>query len=296
MKGTENRKFARISIGKHWLWWAVAIVLVVGAFAYFLLPRFRYDAIVIHHSASEFDNYRTIRDSHQKTHGWRDAGYHLIFSNGKAGIPVGHLEATSRYRYLSYSLATKDVTCNVRGIHVCLVGNYESHSMPTSLRPAVAHAIRSLQQRYKIPDDRILFHGEDCSPSACPGKYMSKPSIRNWVAMLADQCADDVKQQQLGVIRNAGFSLYTLPWKMVAVLSFVIVVFVASFYVVYLWRYRQTERVDALYGGRTAKFLALGNVPPQEFGRPAPQAPICGGSPPGEPDQIAPLTLDFSHG
>lgn len=233
------------------------MLLCIIAIVYFLLPRFRFNSIIIHHTASEVDNYQTIRDFHRATPGWRDAAYHLILSNGKAGVSAGYLEATSRYRFLSYSLGTKNVNCNLRGIHLCLVGNYEAHPISSNLRPTVAHAIRSLQRRYGISDKRILFHGADCSPSACPGKFLSKSSLKNWIATLADQCSDDVKQQQLGVISKAGFSVYTLPWKMVVALALAVFLLVVGFYSIYLWHRRQIKRGPK---GGNAIFLALGTV------------------------------------
>ncbi len=169
-----------------------------------LFPGFRFTSIVIHHSASEHDNYKSIRAYHKKARGWNDAAYHLILSNGKAGVPLGYLEATKRYQFLAYSVATPKVSCAVFGINICIVGNYDTHPMPSKLQPTVAHAILLLQKKYGIKDDKILFHGKDCGASACPGRHLSKKKIRDWIKTQADQCPEDVKKQQRAVINQAG--------------------------------------------------------------------------------------------
>ncbi len=76
------------------------IVLVVFAF-FSISGKLRFNAIVIHHSASAVDNYHAIAEYQRREHGWRDAAYNLILSNGSTNVPLGYLEATGRYRFLS---------------------------------------------------------------------------------------------------------------------------------------------------------------------------------------------------
>ena len=114
-------------------------------------------SIVIHHTASTVDNYESIRKAHLRR-GWSDAAYHLILSNGSTEVPLGHLESTWRHRLSLFSVATRSKTCNVAGLHLAVVGNFETGEVPVELRPALAHAVTSLQRRYGIPDDRIFLH------------------------------------------------------------------------------------------------------------------------------------------
>jgi hypothetical protein len=112
----------------------IILVITIGILFYIAVPRYRFQAIIIHHSASARDNYASIKAFHQ-SRGWRDAAYHLILSNGSTSVPLGYLEATGRYRLLSYSPATKDGWCNLLGLHLCVVGDYDQGPVPQQLRP-----------------------------------------------------------------------------------------------------------------------------------------------------------------
>jgi hypothetical protein len=176
-----------------------------------LFPRYRYDAIVLHHSASWHGNYGTIRDFHRaRFPGVRDAAYHLILSNGSAGIPLGHLEATERYRNLSYALATKNRLFNVRAVHVCVIGNYDQRPVPAELRPAIGHALNSLAQKYGVPRERILFH-RDVGSSVCPGRHITKEDVHAWMDQAAAGCPADIQTQQAAVVQQVGLSPWTVP-------------------------------------------------------------------------------------
>ncbi|MCL4503503.1 MAG: N-acetylmuramoyl-L-alanine amidase [Deltaproteobacteria bacterium] len=78
------------------------LIFSVALFALFSLSQnWRFNAIVIHHTASMVDNYRSISTYQRQEHGWSDAAYHLILSNGSTEVPFGYLEATGRYRFMS---------------------------------------------------------------------------------------------------------------------------------------------------------------------------------------------------
>jgi hypothetical protein len=178
---------------------AVLVIAVILVGICGISARLRFSAIVIHHSASEVDNYHSIAAYHLKDHGWRDAAYHLILSNGSTEVPAGFLEATGRYRYLSYSVATRNVYYNLRAIHICVVGNYDKHEMPPGLRAAMADTVRQLQEKYGIAGDQVLFH-RDCSSSSCPGRFVTKEKLQQWLAADASRCPPAVRMQHLKVI------------------------------------------------------------------------------------------------
>ena len=195
----------------------LAIILaLLNAALFLLLPRYRFASIVIHHSASEVDDYQSIKAFHQKR-GWQDAAYHLVLSNGSTEVPLGHLEATGRYRFLAYSLATRSPIHNVTGVHLCIVGNYSQHKLPGRLRPVLAHAIAALQDRYHIPDNKILFH-RDCSQSECPGRKLRKADVLKWARTLASKCPPATARQHEETLASAFFSPHTAPLWFGAVL------------------------------------------------------------------------------
>lgn len=196
----------------HWRSLSALLLLILGAnvLLYQVFSAYRYRWIVIHHSASPRDNYQCIKDYHQRIHHWRDARYHLILSNGSTDVPEGHLEATGRYRHLSYALATKSKRFNVLGLHLCIVGNYERNAFPEALKSVLGHAVQQLQKTYHIPNDHLLLH-RDIGATLCPGKHLTKDKIRSWLEDAAPSCPAPLKMQHNTVIDQAGFSLHTLP-------------------------------------------------------------------------------------
>jgi hypothetical protein len=172
-------------------------IILFGLWA--ISEKLRFNAIVIHHSASAVDNYQSIAEFHKNQRGWRDAAYHLILSNGSTEIPLGFLEATSRYRYLSPSVATKNRYYNLRAIHICVVGDYDKQEMPAGLKAALADALRQLQKKYWFADDQILFH-RDCSTSACPGRFITKGNVKQWLITETSRCPVPIKIQHEKVL------------------------------------------------------------------------------------------------
>ena len=206
-RGPSGRRAKR----RYRLAWLAVVLIAVNGLALVVLPRHRFTAIVVHHSASETDDYASIRRYHRTRRHWADAAYHLILSNGSTSVPLGHVEATSRYRHLSYSVATRSVFCNVTAVHLCVIGNYEAHGFPPELRAPLGNAIALLQERYHIPDNRVWFHRGDCGNTACPGKNLSKPAVLSWAKSYAGRCPESVADQQRAVIGRAGFSPQSLP-------------------------------------------------------------------------------------
>jgi len=103
IKETENKKleigdFPSVSKRHAFLVIALLIVVLLNHVFFKFFYSNRYKWIVIHHSASSHDNLASIRNFHYQRHGWLEAGYHLILSNGSTNIPTGHLEATNRYQ------------------------------------------------------------------------------------------------------------------------------------------------------------------------------------------------------
>jgi N-acetylmuramoyl-L-alanine amidase len=172
-------------------------IILIGLWT--IPAKLRFNAIVIHHSASAVDNYQSIAEFHKNQRGWREAAYHLILSNGSTDIPLGFLEATSRYRYLSGSVATKNMYYNLRAIHICVVGDYDKQEMPAGLKAALADALRQLQEKFWIADDQTLFH-RDCSTSDCPGRFFTKANVKQWLISETSRCPVPIKIQHQKVL------------------------------------------------------------------------------------------------
>lgn len=174
-------------------WIAVNVLFLV-------LPRVRYRAIVVHHTASQSGDFRSVR-RHHLSRGWLEIAYHFVLSNGSTDIGLGHLEPTWRYRLGLWSAGTKSRRANLTALHVCIVGNYEETELPKALEGPVGHAIRALQEKHGIPDDRILLH-RDCGRTACPGKNVTRERILAWTRKASD-CPPEVRAQHLRAIGRA---------------------------------------------------------------------------------------------
>lgn len=140
-------------------------------------------------------------------------------------------------------MGTKSVRCNLTGVQLCLFGNFSRRPVPNNLKPAIAQAVLLLQERFSIPDDRVLFH-RDCSPSECPGTLITKKDFLTWVKTRAQDCPPEIQEQQRQVIAAAGFSIHTFPrWAILWLgLANSLVVVIAL-----LWRrFRRPKRTDSL--------------------------------------------------
>lgn len=173
--------------------------------------RWRFNCIVVHHSATRTGDYAAIKALHAKR-GWNDAAYQLIMSNGSMGLPAGALEASGRYRNLAPGPATRNQPVNLGGLHLCIIGNYQTDPFPEAMKPALGRALRELCRRFHVPQDaeHVLFH-RDVSPSVCPGKNIRKEEMLRWMHELADQCPPEIAAEQDKVLDEAGFGLRGYP-------------------------------------------------------------------------------------
>ena len=160
-------------------------------------PWGSYDFLVIHHSASAVGDYSDIRRVH-RARGWFEIAYHLVLSNGSTDTPHGHLFPTYRYRLGLWSTATRSRRHNLRGLHLCIIGDFEKNEVPTDLGIALGHAVGELQRRHSLPDTNILLHRE-CSPTACPGSNITTPKIKEWVA-LSESLPEEIRVQHKQVL------------------------------------------------------------------------------------------------
>ena len=193
------------------LWILLTLLVAANAAGLLLLPSLRYHQIVVHQTASTAGSLETIRAGHRTRLGLSDAAYHLVLSNGSAGIPLGHLEASSRYRRLAPAMATKSIATNITGLHLCVVGNYDEGPVPPDLALALGHAVKLLQKRFAVPDRGIRLH-RDVGATACPGRHITREQILSWVAG-ASACAPEVARQQRSTIAQGVFTPETLPRK-----------------------------------------------------------------------------------
>lgn len=185
--------------------------IFIAAAVALLFPRTRYHYLVVHHTASDSGNLSTVRRGHW-ARGWFDAGYHLILNNGSTAVPAGDLQASLRYRFATHSVATRSKRHNVLGLHLSVVGNYDKQAPSAEMWANLAHAVRTLHRQYGIPRENILLH-RDCSATACPGRFIQRDQLLQWMDRDADTIDPAVATRQkavLGKTLTAPAFLFTL--------------------------------------------------------------------------------------
>lgn len=181
-----------VKVRKRTLGLWVALLLTNALFL--AVPRANYQSVVVHHSASDISDYRSIRKDHH-ARGWFEIAYHFVLSNGSTAIPRSHLYPTRRYFFGIWSVATRSPRFNMTALHLCVVGNFEDSAVPGDLRLALGHALAEIQARHDIPADELFIH-RDCSATACPGQYIDRDRLVLWVQQ--SQSADPlIKAQHL---------------------------------------------------------------------------------------------------
>ena len=149
-------------------------VAAMGLGTVYWRQRWRY--IVIHHSASTHGTIEFL----QRVHRERQAGdpidaipYHYVIGNGN-GLAMGEVASDWRQEWDIWGahVSGNNSLRNYFGIGICLIGNFELHSVPAEQLAAAVTLTRRLMDKYAIPAAHVnghgLIHGES---TRCPGKH-----------------------------------------------------------------------------------------------------------------------------
>ena len=164
---------------------ASGVLGTVGIGGIYWNRRWKY--IVIHHSAGSRGDIEFL----QKVHRQRQPGdpidaipYHYIIGNGK-GLGLGEIASDWRQSYHLWGahVSASNLDRNFRGIGICLVGNYETRSVPAKQYSALVRLTKYLMQKYKIPIKNINGHGMiEGESTKCPGKYFPMKKFKTDIA------------------------------------------------------------------------------------------------------------------
>jgi N-acetyl-anhydromuramyl-L-alanine amidase AmpD len=148
--------------------------LLLGTGLLYWPNRWKY--IVIHHSAG---NFGTI-DFLQRVHRERQASdpidaipYHYIIGNGN-GLKEGEIASDWRrdYEIWGAHVSSRNMDRNIRGIGICMIGNYEIAPVPEGQYLALVSLTKSLMEKYQISLENVAGHGHiKGEQTKCPGKY-----------------------------------------------------------------------------------------------------------------------------
>lgn len=152
----------------------VSVVAGGNAFAYYWPQRWNY--IVIHHSGGSYGNINHLQKVHKERQPWDpvDAiAYHYIIGNGN-GLPLGKIATDLRQQLDLWGahLTAKNIDRNLRGIGICLIGNFDKTTVPEKQYLALIKLTATLQKRYSISKNNITTHGQtEGEATRCPGRF-----------------------------------------------------------------------------------------------------------------------------
>jgi N-acetylmuramoyl-L-alanine amidase len=156
--------------------------------------------IVIHHSLSLWGNMKEIRrwhtDPKPKGNGWSDIGYHKVITNDYPTYnsfykkePVEGWDGKivdGRKPETSKAAAVLEGSMNTKGIHICVVGNFDIEKPTEKQYATLVDACARLCERHGLTADAITYHRDWAINSAtgkpyksCPGtKFPSRATLR----------------------------------------------------------------------------------------------------------------------
>ncbi|MES9990861.1 MAG: peptidoglycan recognition family protein [Candidatus Thiodiazotropha sp.] len=148
--------------------------LLLGAGAIYWPHRWKY--IVVHHSAGDFGTIEFL----QRVHRQRQAGdpidaipYHYVIGNGN-GMEEGEIGSDWRQRYGIWGahVSGRNMDRNLRGIGICLIGNFDIDPVPEGQYVALVALTKALMSKYQILVENVSGHGHtEGELTNCPGKH-----------------------------------------------------------------------------------------------------------------------------
>jgi N-acetyl-anhydromuramyl-L-alanine amidase AmpD len=110
----------------------------------------RWKYIAIHHSAGNYGNVPFLQRVHRERQPSDPVDaipYHFIIGNGN-GMRMGEIASSWRKKHDIWGahVSKRNRDWNMRGIGICLIGNFENHPVPDPQYTALVTLTRSLMQ------------------------------------------------------------------------------------------------------------------------------------------------------
>jgi LysM repeat protein len=136
-----------------------------------LYPSGKWKYIIIHHSATDKGNSLDF-DKYHSSKGWEGVGYDFVIDNGSKEKYDGQIEVSPRWLKQQDGAHCKADDMNLKGIGICLVGNFNRERVSQKQLDALVYLVNTLRNYYKIPLKNILGHRDvKGATTECPGKY-----------------------------------------------------------------------------------------------------------------------------
>jgi N-acetyl-anhydromuramyl-L-alanine amidase AmpD len=150
----------------------------------------RWKYIVIHHSAGNFGDIPFLQRVHrerQSTDPIDAIPYHYVIGNGN-GLKMGEIASDWRQNFDVWGahVSARNHDWNLRGIGICLIGNFENHQVPEKQYAALVKLTNTLMQRYAIKKEHVNGHGLiEGEQTKCPGKHFPFDRFRKDIEMIS---------------------------------------------------------------------------------------------------------------
>lgn len=141
----------------------------------------RWDAIVVHHSATDRGGAVTFDRAH-RGRGWDELGYHFVIGNG-TDTGDGVIEVGSRWHTQKHGAhcKTPDNHYNDHGIGICLVGDFTKRPPTRRQMESLIRLTAFLSRECRISGNRITTHKDVTRRTECPGRMFSLADLRRAV-------------------------------------------------------------------------------------------------------------------
>jgi N-acetylmuramoyl-L-alanine amidase len=127
--------------------------------------------MVVHHTATETGNARTIHNSHHERGFISGMGYHFLIDNGSFRKADGQIEVGPRWLKQMNGAHCNANGMNERGIGIALVGNFSESQPSHEQMESLVFLVNMLKKHYGITQERIVRHG------SVPGKNTECPGL-----------------------------------------------------------------------------------------------------------------------
>jgi N-acetylmuramoyl-L-alanine amidase len=135
--------------------------------------------IIVHHTATDEGDARSIDRAHLQRGFWNGIGYDFVIDNGTMGKGDGVIEMSPRWLRQEDGAHCKADDMNRRGIGIALVGNFDLERPSRYQMQSLAYLIFILRHYYDISASHVMVHGQvPGARTACPGRLFPMDLLR----------------------------------------------------------------------------------------------------------------------
>jgi len=136
--------------------------------------------IIVHHTATDEGNAKSIHVSHGARGFSNGLGYHFLIDNGTMGKGDGQIEMSPRWIKQQNGAHCKAGDMNRRAVGIALVGNFNYEKPTPNQLQTLSFLLSVLRNYYHIPSSHVMAHGRvHGAKTECPGKLFPLEVLRS---------------------------------------------------------------------------------------------------------------------